>query len=44
MLQPGDTIPDVELWTAPGEAVGLHELAARGPCFLFFYLLDWTST
>jgi peroxiredoxin len=44
VLRPGDTIPDVTVHGAPGEALRLRELAAEGPILLLFYLFDWSST
>ena len=44
MLQVGDPIPDVLVWTAPNERVSLRELAAERPLLLLFYLFDWSST
>jgi peroxiredoxin len=44
MLQPGDSIPDVTVQSAPGEVVRLRALAADGPILLLFYLFDWSST
>jgi peroxiredoxin len=44
MLQPGDRIPDVHVWTTPNEHVSLVEIAAQGPILLLFYLFDWSST
>ena len=44
MLAVGDSIPDVQVWTAPNERVSLRELAAERPLLLLFYLFDWSST
>ena len=44
MLQPGETIPDATVQSAPGEEVRLRELAAEGRILLLFYLFDWSST
>ena len=44
MLQPGDTIPNATVQSAPGEEVRLRELAAHGPLLVLFYLFDWSST
>jgi peroxiredoxin len=44
MLQPGERISDVQVWTGPHQPVSLHELAAEGPVLLLFYLFDWSST
>jgi hypothetical protein len=44
MLQAGDRIPDVQVWTAPNEAVPLRGLADENALLLLFYLFDWSST
>jgi len=44
MLNVGDTIPDVRVWTTPQESAGLRQIAADGPILLLFYLFDWSST
>jgi peroxiredoxin len=44
MLEPGDTIPDVAVQSAPGTEVRLRSLVADGPVLLLFYLFDWSST
>lgn len=44
MLQPGDRIPDVHVWTTPNEHASLTEIAAQGPLLLLFYLFDWSAT
>lgn len=44
MLEPGTTIPDARVWTAPGERpVPLREaLACDGLALLCFYPFDWS--
>lgn len=42
MIGVGDQIPDVRVWLAPEQTVGLRELVRERPCLLFFYVLDWT--
>ena len=44
MLGTGDSIPEVEVWTAPRERESLPELAAGATTLLLFYLFDWSST
>jgi peroxiredoxin len=44
MLQPGDRVPDVTVWTTPNEHATIGEIAAEGPMLLLFYLFDWSST
>jgi peroxiredoxin len=44
VLEVGDRIPDVRVWTAPREQVSLRELTAAGPALFFFYVFDWSST
>lgn len=43
-LGPGAEVPDVTVWTDPGEAINLRDTAADGAYVLFFYLVDWSST
>jgi hypothetical protein len=44
MLEPGATVPDVLVWTAPREEpVPLGEaLAGAGAALLCFYVFDWS--
>jgi peroxiredoxin len=45
MLEPGDTIPDARVWTAPSEgAVHLREALGERLVLLCFYLFDWSPT
>jgi hypothetical protein len=44
MLQPGETIPDAEVWLAPNQPAQLHGLVESGPKLFLFYLFDWSST
>jgi peroxiredoxin len=44
MLDIGDQIPDVTVWTAPNEPARLPEVLAGGPALVFFYLFDWSGT
>ena len=46
MLGPGDRIPDVHVWRAPGEeAVPLRDaLSGDGLALLCFYPFDWSPT
>jgi peroxiredoxin len=46
VLQPGDRIPEAQVWTAPREGpVELAEvLAGEGPALLCFYPFDWSPT
>jgi peroxiredoxin len=44
MSAEGDRVPDVELWTAPGERRSLAELHSDGAALFLFYLFDWSST
>ncbi len=44
MLGAGEAVPDVQVLIAPGEPVGLLDLAKEGPFLLLFYLLDWSAT
>ncbi len=43
-LEEGSVVPDVTVWTDPGQSLNLRETAAEGPYALFFYLVDWSST
>ncbi len=44
MLEVGDRIPDVRVWTGPNRPASLRELVSDGRVLLFFYLFDWSST
>jgi hypothetical protein len=45
MLGPGDTVPDVLVWTAPREdARQLNEVLGPGLALLCFYVFDWSPT
>ena len=45
MLEPGDAVPDVRVWTAPREEpVGLRAALGDGFVLLCFYLWDWSPT
>ena len=44
MLEPGDPIPQAQVWTAPREdPVDLAEaITGAGPVLLCFYVFDWS--
>ena len=45
VLGPGDPVPDVRVWTAPGEdPCSLREVLGAGLSLLCFYLWDWSPT
>jgi peroxiredoxin len=44
VLAVGAQIPDVSVFTAPGETTTLAELVREGPALFLFYLLDWSGT
>ena len=45
MLEAGDAVPDVHVWTAPREdARPLKDVLGRGLSLLCFYLWDWSPT
>jgi peroxiredoxin len=44
VLDVGDRIPDVVVWTTPQERATTTQLVAEGPILLLFYLFDWSST
>jgi peroxiredoxin len=44
VLAIGEQIPDVRVWMAPQEPLGLRDLASEQPLLLLFYLFDWSST
>jgi hypothetical protein len=45
MLEPGDRVPDVSVWTSPREeAQPLKQLLGPGLSLLLFYVWDWSPT
>ena len=45
MLEAGDRVPDVSVWTAPREEPRpLREVLGNGLSLLCFYLYDWSPT
>jgi hypothetical protein len=45
VLEPGASVPDVLVWTAPGEeARPLGDVLGRGLTLLCFYLWDFSPT
>ena len=45
MLGPGDSVPDVRVWTARGkEPETLQEVLGDGLTLLCFYVFDWSPT
>ena len=45
MLEPGASVPEVEVWTAPREqARPLPEVLDGGLSLLCFYVWDWSPT
>ena len=44
MLDIGERIPDVTVWTGPNRRASLRELVSEGRVLLLFYLFDWSST
>jgi hypothetical protein len=44
VLQPGDRIPDAQVFLGPDEPLTMLELLEDGPKLLVFYLFDWSST
>jgi hypothetical protein len=44
VLQPGDRIPDAQVFLGPDEPLTMRELVEDGPKLLVFYLFDWSST
>jgi peroxiredoxin len=44
VLDVGERIPDVRVWTTPQESATLHQIVESGPILLLFYLFDWSST
>ena len=45
MLEPGDAVPDVQVWAAPREGpTPLRQALGDGLVLLCFYLWDWSPT
>ena len=45
MLGPGDSVPDVHVWTAPREeAKPLRDVLGEELSLLCFYVHDWSPT
>jgi peroxiredoxin len=45
MLGPGDPVPDVEVWTEPGQSPErLRAILGPGLTLLCFYPFDWSPT
>jgi peroxiredoxin len=44
VLDVGERIPDVTVWTGPNRPASLRELVSEGRVLLLFYLFDWSST
>jgi hypothetical protein len=45
VLDSGDTVPDVQVWTEPrGAPESLREVLGSGLSLLCFYLWDWSPT
>jgi hypothetical protein len=44
MLQVGDRVPDVSVWSAPQQRRSIGELLRDGRALFLFYLFDWSST
>jgi hypothetical protein len=45
VLGEGDAVPNVRIWTAPGEeARPLAQVLGAGYALLCFYLWDWSPT
>ncbi len=44
MLAVGAQVPDVIVFTAPGESSSLRDFARDGHTLFLFYLLDWSGT
>jgi hypothetical protein len=44
MLQPGDPMPNVTVWTGIHQPEQLFDLVAERPLLLLFYLFDWSAT
>ena len=44
MLDVGQRVPDLSVWTTPSERRGLLELTEGGRALFLFYLFDWSAT
>jgi hypothetical protein len=45
VLSQGETVPDVEVWTAPRQSPErLRDVLGNGLTLLCFYLFDWSPT
>jgi hypothetical protein len=44
VLQPGDRIPEAQVFLGPNEPLSTLELVEDGPKLLVFYLFDWSAT
>jgi hypothetical protein len=44
MLEPGSSVPNASVWTAPHAQKTVQEVLADGPVLFLFYLFDWSST
>lgn len=45
VLEPGDSVPDVRVWSAPQEhSRPLRQVLGAGYALLNFYLWDWSPT
>jgi len=44
MLEAGQRIPEVQVWTAPQERKSISELLDGRPALFLFYLFDWSAT
>jgi hypothetical protein len=44
VLDVGERIPNVTVWTGPNRRASLRELVSEGRVLLLFYLFDWSST
>jgi len=45
MLEAGDRVPEVQIWTAPREDSRLlHQVLGAGLTLLCFYVWDWSPT
>jgi hypothetical protein len=45
LLGPGDSVPDVQVWTAPREeGRSLREVLGPGLALICFYVWNWSPT
>ena len=45
MLEPGDSVPEVQVWVSPREeAQPLRDTLGEGWTLLCFYVYDWSTT